>query len=244
MTGALGQTNPLVLVAVGLGGLVASLAVRDLTTAAVTLGAYLLLGLLLLPRGAGPPVRYLAVVVGGLSVAWSTWLLGGHDPTVATVAGLRIAVLALPGVAVAPLIDPSALADQLGQRLHLPARFVVGVSAALQRFERLGDVWVQAARARRSRGLGPGAGPLSRAGHAASVTFAVLVATLRDATSMSVAMDARGFAHAHARTWAEPAAWTRLDVAVLALGVGLAALPWVAGAVDVTRVAGVVSRAL
>ncbi|GAA1737460.1 hypothetical protein GCM10009809_35700 [Isoptericola hypogeus] len=230
MTGVLGRTNPLVLAALGLLGLVASLAVRDLVTAGVTLGAYVLLGVLLLPRGAGPAARWLAVVVAGLSVAWSAWLLGGRDPVVALVAGLRIAVLALPGVAVAPLIEPSALADQLGQRLRLPARFVVGLAAALHRFERLGLVAEQAARSRRSRGLGPGRGPFEQARHGASVTYAVLVATLRDATSMSVAMDARGFAVTHARTWAEPAPWTRVDGAVLALGVAVAVLPFAVAA--------------
>ncbi|MFE5309213.1 energy-coupling factor transporter transmembrane component T [Isoptericola sp. NPDC056605] len=226
MTGALGRVNALVLVALGLLGLVASLGVRDVASAAVALGGSLALGLLLLPRGAGSPARYLAVVVAVASVAWSTWLLGGHDPVVAAVAGARIAVLALPGVALAPLVDLSGLADQLGQRLRLPARFVVGVAAALQRFERLGAVWEQASRARRSRGVGPGRGPLSRARHAASVTFAVLAATLRDAAAMSVAMDTRGFAGAHRRTWAEPAPWTRTDGVVLAAGAVVAALPF------------------
>jgi energy-coupling factor transport system permease protein len=226
VTGALGRANPLVLMALGLLGLVASLGVRDLASAAVALGGCLAFGLLLLPRRTGPAARYLAVVVAVASVAWSTWLLGGHDPEVAVVAGMRIAVLALPGVALAPLIDPSGLADQLGQRLRLPARFVVGVAAALERFERLGAVWEQASRARRSRGLGPGRGPFDRARHAASVTFAVLAATLRDAAAMSVAMDARGFATAHARTWAEPAPWTRTDTVVLALGAVVVALPY------------------
>jgi len=225
MTGALGRVNALVLVTLGLLGLVASLGVRDAASAAAGLGVCLLFGLVLLPRRTGSPTRYLAVAVAVASVAWSTWLLGGHDPEVAAVAGARIAVLALPGVALAPLVDPSGLADQLGQRVRLPARFVVGVAAALQRFERLGTVWEQAARARRSRGVGPGRGPLSRGRHAASVTFAVLAATLRDATAMSVAMDARGFAGAHRRTWAEPAPWTRTDTVVLAAGAAAAAVP-------------------
>jgi len=226
VTGALGRVNALVLVALGLLGLVASVGVRDVASAAVALGACLAFGLVLLPRGAGSPARYLAVVVAVVSVSWSTWLLGGHDPVVAAVAGARVAVLALPGVALAPLVDPSGLADQLGQRLRLPARFVVGVAAALQRFDRLGAVWEQASRARRSRGVGPGRGLGSRARHASSVTFAVLAATLRDAAAMSVAMDARGFTGAHRRTWAEPAPWTRADTVVLALGVVAAALPY------------------
>ncbi|MEL7974457.1 energy-coupling factor transporter transmembrane component T [Isoptericola sp. F-RaC21] len=226
MIGALARVNALVLVALGLLGLVASLGVRDVASAAVALVACVAFGLVLLPRGAGSPVRYLAVLLAVVSVAWSTWLLGGRDLVVAAVAGARIAVLALPGVALAPLVDPSGLADQLGQRLRLPARFVVGVAAALQRFERLGTVWEQASRVRRSRGVGPGRGPLSRARHASSVTFAVLAGTLRDAAAMSVAMDARGFAGAHRRTWAEPAPWSRTDSAVLAVGAVVAALPF------------------
>ncbi|MFC8598020.1 MULTISPECIES: energy-coupling factor transporter transmembrane component T family protein [unclassified Isoptericola] len=226
MSGVLGRVNALVLVVLGLLGLVASFGVRDLASAGVALGACVAFGVLGLPRRSGPAGRYLAVVVAASSVAWSTWLLGGHDPHDAAVAGLRIAVLALPGVALAPLVDPSGLADQLGQRLRLPARFVVGVTAALQRFDRLGVVWEQASRARRSRGVGPGRGPVDRGRHAASVTFAVLAATLRDATTMSVAMDARGFARAEARTWAEPAPWSRADTVVLALGAAAAALPF------------------
>ncbi|MCZ2262521.1 energy-coupling factor transporter transmembrane protein EcfT, partial [Isoptericola sp. QY 916] len=57
-------------------------------------------------------------------------------------------------------------------------------------------------------------------------TFAVLAATLRDAAAMAVAMDARGFASAHHRTWAEPAPWTRTDTVVLAGGALVAALPF------------------
>ncbi|GAA4616743.1 energy-coupling factor transporter transmembrane component T [Saccharopolyspora hordei] len=227
MTGVLAKANPLVLVALGLLALVASLGVRSLTTAVVAACAYLLAVLVVLPARSGPPLRFATVVLGGLSVAYSTWLLGGGQLDVAATAGLRIVVLALPGVAVAPLIEPMALADQLGQRLRLPHRFVVSFAAALQRFEQLGQTWQHLSRARRSRGFGPGRGPVSRARHAASVTFALLVTTMREATSASIAMDARGFARAHRRTWAEPAPWTRVDTAVLGVGALLAAVPYV-----------------
>lgn len=227
MNGVLARVNPLVLVAVGLLALVASLGVRSLTTAVITTGAYVLALLLMLPARSGHPLRFATVVLGGVSVAYSTWLLGGGRLDVAATAGLRIAVLALPGVAVAPLIEPMALADQLGQRLRLPHRFVVSFAAALQRFEQLGQTWQHLSRARRSRGFGPGRGPVSRGRHAASVTFGLLVTTMREATSASIAMDARGFAQARNRTWAEPAPWTGTDTAVLLVGVLLAALPYV-----------------
>lgn len=226
MTGVLARTNPLVLVILSLLGMVASIAVRDLTTAVITLAVVILAGLIGMPRRSGPLVRYLAVVLGTLSIAWSTWLVGERDIEVAVVAGLRIVVLALPGVALAPLIDPSRLADQLAQRLRLPARGVVAFAAALQRVDHLGDTWQQMVRARRARGLGPGRGPIGRLRHIGSVTFGLLVSTLRQATRMSVAMDARGFGHAERRSWAEPATWSRLDTAVVAVGVALAAIPY------------------
>ncbi|SEG35158.1 energy-coupling factor transport system permease protein [Saccharopolyspora kobensis] len=229
MNGVLGRANPLVLVAVGLLALVASLGVRSLLTAVITTGVYVLALALMLPSRSGHPLRFATVVLGGVSVAYSTWLLGGGHLDVAATAGLRIAVLALPGVAVAPLIEPMALADQLGQRLRLPHRFVVSFAAALQRFEQLGQTWQHLSRARRSRGFGPGRGPVSRGRHAASVTFGLLVTTMREATSASIAMDARGFARARRRTWAEPAPWTATDTAVLLVGVLLAAVPYAVG---------------
>jgi energy-coupling factor transport system permease protein len=49
---------------------------------------------------------------------------------------------------------------------------------------------------------------------------------MRMSGSMSLAMDARGFATAHDRSWAEPAPWQGLDTFVLLSGLLLAALPW------------------
>lgn len=226
MTGALLRVNPLVLVALAVLGMVASLPVRDLVTAGAVLVCYLVVALVALPWHSGPVWRYLPVLLGAASVGWSTWLLGGQDLGTAVVAGLRLAVLALPGVALAPLVDPAALADQLGQRLRMPARWAVALAAGLQRIDRIGELWQVLARARRARGLGPGRGPVSRIRYAGSVTFGLLVATMRDATAMAVAMDARGFATADRRTWAEPAPWRRIDSVMLAVGLVVCAVPY------------------
>ena len=218
--------NPLVLLATGTLAIVASFAVRDLRTAAAALGAYVLAGALLLPSPRFALARFAAIAVASVSLVWSTWWLGGRDLEVALTAGLRIVVLALPGAVLAAFVDPSRLADQLGQRLRLPARPVVAFAAAMQRFGALRETWGQLDRTRRARGYGPTRNPLSRGRHAASLAFALLVSALRDAARMSVAMDARGFAGAQTRTWAEPAPWTRADTGLLTLGVVLAAVPW------------------
>ena len=49
----------------------------------------------------------------------------------------------------------------------------------------------------------------------------MLVHALRGASQTAIAMDARGFAEAHDRTWAEPANWTRLDLVTVGAGVAL-----------------------
>ena len=219
------RTNPLVLIAIGLLALPASYAVRSLPVAAGSLVAYVAAGAVLVPRWEGIRLRIGVVVFAALSVVYSTWLLGSHDVEVAVVAGARILVLALPGAVLAAYVDPTRLADHLGQQLRLPARPVVAMSVAFGRFEQLGDAWSQLDRARRARGFGPTRGPVSRARHAAGLTFGLLVSTMRDATNLSVAMESRGFSGARSRTWAEPARWTPLDTALLALGVALAALP-------------------
>lgn len=219
------RTNPLVPLAIGLMALPASFAVRTMPIGLTALGAYVATGLVLLPSWRRALGRCVVVAIGSASVVYSTWLLGGHEIDTALTAGVRILVLALPGAVLAAFVDPTRLADQLGQRLRLPARFVVATAAALQRFEQLGATWTQLDRARRIRGTGPSRNPVAVFRHGASLTFGLLVSAMRGATQMSIAMDARGFATAHERTWAEPAPWSRSDTALLGLGVALAALP-------------------
>lgn len=227
MTGLLARSNPLLLLAWAALAMVAAVAVRDLLTGVVMLALVVGIGLVVLPGRSGPRLRYLVVLLAALSTGWSTWLVGDHDLVVAVTAGLRVSVLALPGVALAPLVDPSELADQLAQRLKLPARGVIAVTAALQRIDLMAETWRQVSRTRRARGGGPGRGPASQLRHLGSVSFAVLVATMRQATAMATAMDARGFDGADRRSWAELGPWRRSDTALLVLGVVLTILPYV-----------------
>lgn len=165
-------------------------------------------------------------LLAAASVALSTWLYGGRDLDVAVGAAMRILYIVLPGAALTPYIEPSSLGDHLAQRLRLPARAVVASTAALERLESLGEQWQQIGRARRARGVGADGGLVHRVGVSAAMAFALLVSTMRMSGSMSLAMDARGFAGAHRRTWAEPAPWQPRDTVVLFCGAALAALPW------------------
>lgn len=163
------------------------------------------------------------------SIAFTTWLYGGHHVEEATAAACRILYLVVPSALLTSLIDPSTLGDHLAQRLRLPARLVVSCVAALQRIDSLGETWAQVGRARRARGLGMDGSPARRLRGSAGSAFALLVVSMRQAGNLAVAMDARGFARAHRRTWAEPAQWRWADSAVLLAAIWLAAGPWLAG---------------
>jgi energy-coupling factor transporter transmembrane protein EcfT len=92
------------------------------------------------------------------------------------------------------------------------------------------DDWRSLERARRVRGFGQSSAwlsPVSVVRQTGALTFGLLVASLRRAGRMAVAMDARGFSSetARRRTWAEPAPWTRSDSVMMALGLGVAVIP-------------------
>jgi energy-coupling factor transporter transmembrane protein EcfT len=164
--------------------------------------------------------------VAALSILASTWLYGGHSADAAAGAALRILAIVTPAALLTPQIGPSELGDHLGQRLRLPARAVVASVAALQRLDSLGRQWQQVRRARRARGYGADGSPARRVRGLAGSVFALLVVSMRQTGQLAVAMDARGFAAASDRTWAEPAPWRLGDSLVLAAACVLAAFPW------------------
>jgi energy-coupling factor transport system permease/ATP-binding protein len=187
----------------------------------VVLAVEALLGLIALwapGRGPAPTGRWrrlgarsVPALVGILGVAWSTWLLGGHDLEIAVSAGLRVLTLVLPSVVLLPYVDPDALGDHLAQRLRLPARPVVAATAALQRFQTFGALWQELTRARRVRGIGAGRSVVAKVREAGATTLALFTVVLGQAAVLALAMDARGFAGAHRRTWAGAAPWRRPD---------------------------------
>ena len=168
-------------------------------------------------RAKAVTLRMLPGLVGAASVAWSTWLLGSHDVSVAFTAGLRVLIIVLPSAVLIRYVDPDALGDHLAQQLHLPARPVVALAAALQRVHTFGDLWTDIARARRVRGIGASArSPRSVMDELWALTVGILVRSLQAAATLAVAMDSRGFATAQRRTWAAPAPWRWSDSALVA----------------------------
>ncbi len=198
------------------------------TTSLVVLATQLLLAVLGLwaPGGRGGglararrvALRIVPGLVAALSVGWSTWFLAGRDLDPALTVGLRVLVIVLPSAVLIPWVDPDALGDALAQRLRLPDRPVVATSAALQRVHSFGEIWRELGRARRVRGLGVSwRSPRTVVAHLVALTMGLLVRTLRAAADLAVAMDARGFATATARSWWMPAPWRVRDTALVVL---------------------------
>ncbi|WP_456696032.1 energy-coupling factor transporter transmembrane component T family protein [Aeromicrobium sp. P5_D10] len=222
------SANPLAQLSVGLFSLLGSFWIRSLPVALIALGAYLLVAMLLLPGWRYPLACLAFTSIAAITIVYSTWRVGGRDIEQAITAGLRIVVLAWPGSVMAGYVDPTRLADYLAQSMHLPARLMAAFAGALQKFTGFGLTWQQLERVRRVRGFGASRNPFRNGKHVANMSFALLVHAMRGATTASIAMDARGFADAQRRTWAEPAPWTRLDVCCVAAALLLALVPVVA----------------
>lgn len=222
------RANPLAQLAVGTFSLIGSFWIRSLTVGLIALAAYALVALLVLPGWRYPGVCLGFTAFASATIVYSTWRLGGRDLQEAFTAGLRIIVLAWPGSVMAGFVDPTRLADYLAQSWRFPARLMAAFAAALQRFTTFGLAWQQLERVRRARGFGATRNPFTNIPYVANMSFALLVHAMRGATKTSIAMDARGFASADDRTWAEPAPWTRLDAGCVAVAFVLGAVSPVA----------------
>lgn len=167
-------------------------------------------------RWRGLVIRLVPALLGGLSVGWSTWLLGSRDIDTALSAALRLLVIVVPSAITLAFVDPDDLADHLGQRLRMPPRPVVALGAALQRVQSFGAAWTEVGWARRLRGQGVSwRSPRTVIAHLWASTFGMLLRSLGSAATLAVAMDARGFATAGRRTWATTAPWRFADTLVV-----------------------------
>ena len=111
---------------------------------------------------------------------------------------LRVLAIALPSVVLFATVDPTDLADGLGQVLRLPARFVLGALAGLRMVGLFLDDWRALELARRARGVAD----RGRIRRFLGMAFALLVLSIRRGSKLATAMEARGFGAPGPRTWA------------------------------------------
>lgn len=230
------RANPLSLLAAAAALTLAVLATVDWVSAAVVLaGELALLALLRVP--ARLVLRFWPVLPAALLGGYATALLAEKTgevllelgPAVFTTgsvqAGVAIALrglaIALPGLFLLAAVDPTDLADALAQKLHLPERFVLGALAAVRLVGLLVEEWRTLGLARRARGAGS-AGGAGRLKDFPGQALVLLVQAVRRSSRLAAAMEARGFG-AGPRTWSRTSTFSRLDAAVAATGVLLAA---------------------
>jgi energy-coupling factor transport system permease protein len=120
--------------------------------------------------------------------------------------------------------DPTRLADSLVQQWHVPDRFAYGTLGALRVAPFMADDWAVIAAARRLRGIKPGG--VGRVRDTGDRLLVMLVAAIRRAERLALAMDARGFDSGIKRSHFRQvkAAWRDYLTVAVALSVAIAAL--------------------
>jgi energy-coupling factor transport system permease protein len=215
--------------------------VSALTALVLEIPLFLALGVRLRPfliRGALISVAAALTAVTNLlygepsgTVHWHFLLINVSDGSIelALAMFLRILAIALPSVFLFLDVQPTELADGLGQVLRLPARFVVGALAGLRLVGLLRQDWQYLGYARRARGVADHA----RVRRVLGQSFALLVFAVRRGSKLATAMEARGFGAYPTRTWARPSPFRWREIALISAGVAIAA-----AAVSVAIVAG------
>lgn len=155
------------------------------------------------PVWVGAPTSALTVLLygkSGGSTWFQWWLMHATDRSalLAVATSLRILAIGIPAIVTVIGLDATDLADAFSQVLHLPDRFVYGGLAGIRLFGVLQDDWAALTASRRSRGLGDE----RRVRAFFPQSFALLVLSIRRSTTLAVAMEARGFGGAGARSHA------------------------------------------
>lgn len=237
---AVSRANPVSKLAVSLLISVALLMSIDWVSAAVAVALELLLlpfagvGLRSLRLRTAPlviaaPLAGITTVLygrdsGGILFQWGLLSVTDGSVELGFAVALRIVAIGLPGIVLFATTDPTDLADGLAQVLRLPARFVLGGLAALRLVGLLVEDWRSIAIARRARGVGGSRNPVVRAKEAAGQGFTLLVIAIRRGSKLATAMEAKGFGADSVRTWARPSVIGPRDLALVAVGVAVAAV--------------------
>jgi energy-coupling factor transport system permease protein len=174
---------------------------------------------------------WIAAPLGGLTIVlygqasghtyfhWLFMNITDGSIALAVATTLRVLAIGLPAVVLFVTVDPTDLADGLAQVVRLPARFVLGGLAALRLVGLFLDDWRSLELARRARGVAD----RGRVRRFASQAFALFVLSIRRATKLATAMEARGFGAPIRRTWARDSSFGWREWLLVLIGIGIAA---------------------
>jgi len=154
---------------------------------------------------------------GTVYVDWFVLRISEGSLALAVATMLRVLAIALPSVVLFITVDPTDLADGLGQILRLPARFVLGALAGLRMVGLFLDDWRALELARRARGVAD----RGRIRRFLGMAFALLVLSIRRGAKLATAMEARGFGAPGRRTWARESRFGAPEWALLAVGAAI-----------------------
>jgi energy-coupling factor transport system permease protein len=165
---------------------------------------------------AGNPTGSVILQLGPFTLT-TGGLLGG------LAVGLRVLGVALAGLLAFVSTDPTDLADALQQQLHFPARMAVGALAAVRLMPVIATEWQVLGLARRARGVSAGRSPLAAVRIGAGQLLTLLVSSIRRATRLATAMEARAFGSRGCRSVARPSVMRRADWVLFGTAVVVAA---------------------
>ncbi|MFJ6549799.1 energy-coupling factor transporter transmembrane component T family protein [Microbacterium sp. NPDC091676] len=157
---------------------------------------------------------------GTVYVDWFVLRISEGSLALAVATMLRVLAIALPSVVLFITVDPTDLADGLGQILRLPARFVLGALAGLRMVGLFLDDWRALELARRARGVAD----RGRIRRFFGMAFALLVLSIRRGAKLATAMEARGFGAPGRRTWARESRFGAPEWALLAVGAAISGI--------------------
>lgn len=157
---------------------------------------------------------------GVVYVDWFVLRISEGSLALALATMLRVLAIALPSVVLFITVDPTDLADGLGQIVRLPARFVLGALAGLRMVGLFLDDWRALELARRARGVAD----RGRIRRFLGMAFALLVLSIRRGAKLATAMEARGFGAPGRRTWARESRFGAAEWLLLAVGAAISGL--------------------
>ncbi|WP_337001585.1 MULTISPECIES: energy-coupling factor transporter transmembrane component T family protein [unclassified Microbacterium] len=157
---------------------------------------------------------------GVVYVDWFVLRISEGSLALALATMLRVLAIALPSVVLFITVDPTDLADGLGQILRLPARFVLGALAGLRMVGLFLDDWRALELARRARGVAD----RGRIRRFLGMAFALLVLSIRRGAKLATAMEARGFGAPGPRTWARESRFGAAEWTLLGIGAAISAI--------------------
>jgi len=174
--------------------------------------------------------RAIPLVVSAIGIGFFNSLVGSSGVAGGVAIALRLLGISLAGILALATVDPTELADALVQHLRAPSRFVVGALAAFRLFPLFSREWETLGLARRARGIEADRTIVQKLAAFPGRSLGLLVAAIRRATRLALAMDARGFGARACRTLARPRAFGAGDVGLV---VATAALVSVATATSI-----------